>query len=386
MPQINLYFQVHQPYRLNEYTFFDIGSNIDYFNNELNQEILDKVSKNCYLPTYKILLKLIEQHEGRFKFSFSFSGVFLEQLELWQPAVLESFQKLTRTGCVEILSETYYHSLSSIYDINEFNEQIQKHKILIKRLFDQTPTTLRNTELIFHKELLPYCCDKGYKNILAEGTESVLGYNLPYQALVSTENNTKILCRDFELSDEIAYRFSNKDHELYPLTNAKFNKLLPEQAALINLYMDYETFGEHHWANTGIFKFLEKFPKSILEMRNFSFSKVSEANTQNPLITEIKDVSSWADKDKNLSAWLGNNLQKDAFSLIYEMKEKILASGNENLIDTWRKLQTSDHLYYMSTKHSEDGEVHSYFSPYRSPYDAYLYFTNVLKDLKLKIN
>ncbi|HTF82668.1 MAG TPA: glycoside hydrolase family 57 protein [Cytophagales bacterium] len=390
MPSIHLYFQVHQPYRLQEYTFFDIGAGGNYFNDELNRTILDKVSDKCYLPTNRILLSIIERFKGLFSCTFSFSGVFIEQLQQSRPDVLESFQKLVDTGQVELLSETYYHSLASLKDASEFDAQVLEHGRLIKTIFNYTPKVFRNTELIFHKELLQYCDKQDLIGVLAEGAPQLLDNKHPGQVFALPKCSLKLLCRNFELSDEVAYRFSDKSHPLYPLTAQKFRKLIEMDGAhdCVSLFMDYETFGEHHWEETKIFNFLEELPQEIIKYTPYRFSKIEQtlAKVCPQATVTIESTTSWADTEKDLSAWLGNAMQQDALHLIYELKEKVMHKGDEELIKIWRKLQTSDHFYYMSTKKASDGEVHNYFSPYRSPYDAYLYYTNVIKDITLQLS
>ncbi len=386
MSAIHLYFQVHQPYRLNEFTFFDIGTSVDYFNNTLNESVINKVSEKCYLPTNQLLLDLITQFKGDFKCTFSFSGVFLEQIQKMRPDVLASFQKLVDTGCVEVLSETYYHSLASVYDLVEFGQQVDLHKELVAKLFNYVPSVFRNTELILNEDVLMYCQANKYVGLLAEGSKGLLGDCSPNGVIVPEGYQVEVLARNFELSDEIAYRFSDIKSPLFPLTVEKFADLMlrEQQRDCINLYMDYETFGEHHWADTHIFDFLRKLPAFIIANTPFRFKKIEETLGSAPKVQNVKvsGASSWADTEKDLSAWLGNGLQQDASRLIYDLKEPVFASKNGQTIDLWRKLQTSDHFYYMSTKSYTDGEVHNYFSPYRSPYDAYLYYTNILKSLR----
>lgn len=387
MSAIHLYFQVHQPYRLNEFTFFDIGNSQNYFNDFLNESVINKVSEKCYLPTNSLLLNLIEQFKGDFKCTFSFSGVFLEQIQKARPDVLDSFRKLVDTGCVEVLSETYYHSLSSIYDVEEFGQQVILHKNLIGDLFGYVPNVFRNTELIMHEEVLKYCEKNDYVGLLAEGSKNLLGNHSPNQMIIPQGYQLKVLARNFELSDEISYRFSDQKNPLYPLTPDKFTDLMLHEKPndCINLYMDYETFGEHHWADTNIFDFLGKLPSAIMNNTSFEFKRMENTlaeKTEIQTTVKFEGASSWADTEKDLSAWLGNSLQQDALNLIYELKEPVFSTRDNNMIDLWRKLQTSDHFYYMSTKAYTDGEVHNYFSPYRSPYDAYLYYTNVLKSVR----
>lgn len=388
MVAVIFYFQVHQPFRLRkDYRFFDIGANHFYEDLEANEGILNKVADKSYLPTNNLLLELIDKHEGKFKVSFSLSGVVLEQFEKYNPKVLESFQQLARTGCVEFINETYYHSLSFLFSRKEFKEQVLAHKKKIQDLFGQTPTTFRNTELIYHNDVAEVIEKMGYKTILAEGANQILGWRSPnylYQPIGCYKLN--LLLKNFKLSDDIAFRFSNRDWEDYPLHADKFARWLHSvngNGEVINLFMDYETFGEHQWKDTGIFEFMRALPQEVLKHPDFEFLMPKEASTHYTPLAKI-DVPyyiSWADVERDLTAWLGNPLQDSAIQMIYSMESAVKASKDVDLIHTWRKLLTSDHFYYMCTKWFSDGDVHKYFNPYETPYDAYLIYTNVMNDL-----
>lgn len=395
MASICFYFQVHQPYRIKKYNFFDIGKDHNYFNDNSdtklnNQKILQKVAEKSYLPTNRLLLHLLEKHP-RFKISFSLSGVILEQFEQYSPEVLESFQRLVRTGKVEILSETYYHSLSFLYSKNEFFEQVEKHKRKIKELFDYTPTVFRNTELIYSNEIAREIEKMGYKGIISEGPDYILGWRSPnflYQP--KGTKKIKVLLKNYKLSDDIAFRFSERSWAEYPLTAHKFAHWIDGvngNGNLVNLFMDYETFGEHQWEDTGIFKFLESLPTEILKHPDNDFVTPSEAvdryDTHGQL--DIPNYISWADIERDLSAWLSNPMQQDAAEKLYKLEKLVKKTGDEKLLDDWRRLQTSDHFYYMCTKWFADGDVHKYFNPYESPYDAFICFMNVLHDMRIRI-
>ncbi|MBC7381959.1 MAG: polysaccharide deacetylase family protein [Bacteroidia bacterium] len=391
MPSICFYFQVHQPYRLKEYTFFDIGSNNYYFDDAKNREVLSKVADNCYLPANRLMLELIEKHEGRFKISYSISGVALEQFEEWRPDVLQSFIELSNTGCVEFISETYYHSLAYIFSRDEFKRQIEQHRLLIKKYFKQEPKVFRNTELQYNNELAKVIEDMGYKAIISEGVDGILNGRSPnhiYQA--PNVHKIKTLLKNYRLSDDIAFRFSDKGWSEWPLTADKFAgwiHSLPEQEETINLFMDYETFGEHQWVQTGIFEFMRYLPNHVLKNPGFSFKTVSETADFYP-VRDTYDahlMTSWADSERDLSAWLGNPMQDEAISKIYNLEKDIYKSGDTLMIDTWKKMLTSDHFYYMCTKYWADGDVHKYFSPFDSPYDAYIYFVNAMSDLGMEL-
>jgi alpha-amylase len=387
MPSICFYFQVHQPYRLKEYTFFDIGSDHHYFDDAKNRQVLDKVSEKCYLPTNKLMLELIEKHQGKFKISYSISGVALEQFEAWRPDVLQSFVDLGNTGCVEFISETYYHSLAYIFSKDEFKKQVQQHRDLVKRLFNQEPKVFRNTELQYNNELAKYIEDMGYEGIICEGVDRLLYGRTPnhlYRA--PNANHIKSLLKNYRLSDDIAFRFSDRNWVEFPLTADRFANwvhAVAGQGETINLFMDYETFGEHQWEQSGIFEFMRYMPEFVLQHPDFGFKTVSETLAAYPVrdVYDAHDLTSWADTERDLSAWLGNPMQDEAIAKIYSLEQQVYASGNAALIDSWKKMLTSDHFYYMCTKYWADGDVHKYFSPYESPYDAYIYFMNAMSDL-----
>lgn len=389
MPSVCFYFQVHQPVRIREYTFFDIGERHNYFNEHLNAEILHKVSDKCYLKANAVLLETLKKMKGQFKIAFSFSGIVLEQLESQRPDVLESFKKLIDTGLVEVLAETYYHSLAFVFSKAEFDRQVKMHSQKIQSLFGVKPTVFRNTELIYNNDLAVHVGKLGYKGILAEGTENVLK-NLDTNHLLnsSTDKKIKVLTRNYLLSDDVAFRYSDKNWSEYPLTASRFaNKIhrYAEEADVLNLFMDYETFGEHQWQETGIFDFLASLPEKILKHVDFDFKTPSEIVEKYPSkeVYDCPQFSSWADTERDISAWLGNAMQWDAAKKIYEWEKLVIDSGNEELLSIWGKLQCSDNFYYMSTKSWNDGAVHGYFSPFRSPYDAYLHYMNVISDLEI---
>lgn len=394
MPSICFYFQVHQPFRLKPYDCFKIGYDHLYEDEPKNREILDRVSKKCYLAANQVLLQLIEKHKGKFKIAYSISGTALEQMEKYRPDVLESFQALGETGCVEFLSETYYHSLSFLYSKEEFIRQIGKHKEKIEELFHQTPTVFRNTELVYNNEIANFIAGLGYKGIACEGLDHILGYKSA-NFLYHPPNNKRIkaLLKNYKLSDDIAFRFSNKEWNEWPLTAPKFARWVHQVAGngeTINLFMDYETFGEHQWPETGIFDFLAHMPTEILKHPDFNFKTPSEVIDAYEVRGDydVHHLSSWADMERDLSAWLGNSLQHDAMGRIYSLEKKIKETNDADILENWAKLLTSDHFYYMSTKYWNDGDVHKYFSHYNTPYDAYINFMNVVTDLEhvLEIN
>ncbi len=377
-----MYFQVHQPFRLRKFTIFDIGKSQAYFDEAKNKEVMQKVARKCYLPTNKVMLDLINKHGSHFKINYSITGCALEQFALYAPEVLESFQTLADTGNVEFLGETYYHSLACMFDQNEFLEQIEKHERAIKELFGQKPTVFRNTELIYHNHLSSMLEHKNYAGILAEGADHVLRGKSP-NAVYKTKIASKLLLKNYRLSDDVAFRFGDSHRQGSPLTPETYASWIAASGGVTaNLFMDYETFGEHQWADTGIFTFLQKLPQACLN-KGLGFHTASDAaklSAESNL--DIPTAVSWADTERDLSAWLGNKIQQAAALEVYKLKTPVFATEDPFLIDAWRKLTTSDHLYYMCTKWFNDGDVHKYFNPYNSPYECYIAFMNILQDVK----
>ena len=393
MTSICIYFEVHQPFRLNRFSVFNIGVNennkLNYFNRELNQEIFEKVARKCYLPTNQLLLDLINKHNGKFRISFSITGTFVEYCEQHAPSVIESFKELFKTGCVDLIEETYFHSLSSLYDdLDEFEEQVKMHQNMINNVFNYRPKIFRNTEAIYDNRIAKKVEEMGYKGIITEGTEKILHWRSPNYVYKAKNTNLKVLLRNYNLSDDVGFRFSAQNWNGFPLTADKYaNWMAKTDGNLINLFMDYETFGEHQWTETGIFDFLDHLPGEILKHNHLDFVTVSEAIDKYEVMGEI-DVPwaiSWADEDRNVSTWLGNDMQIACFNELKNIGEKLKNTGNQDLINIWRKLQTSDHLYYVSTKGFKDGAVHAYFSHYDNPYDGFINYMNILQDLKQKI-
>lgn len=386
--QVCLYFQVHQPNRLKHYSFFEIGKDHFYENDDLNKEILFKVSEKCYLPANDMLYDLIQQGKGKFKVSFSLSGTLMEQFEYFHPRVLASFRRLVDTGCVEILAETYYHSLAGVFSKTEFKSQIKKHRDKVVELFGVEPVTFRNTELIYNNELGQYIEDLGYETVLTEGVLDKLAGKHPNQVFkVPNSKSIKVLTRNLKLTDDIAYRFTNQAWEHYPLDEKKYVQWVKDEPGeLVNLFMDYETIGEHNWADSGIFHFWWSFVNEFINSGG-SFILPQEAKPKKnvPLYDVHEKYISWADTEKDLSAWKENYMQVEALDKVYGLEKYLVQCDDKDLWHIWRKLQTSDHFYYMSTKQSNDGAVHSYFSPYATPYDAYIYFMNALTDLEVTL-
>ena len=393
MTSICMYFEVHQPMRLNRFSVFNIGDNAsasNYFNNKLNHEIFEKVAKKCYLPTNNLLLNLINEFDGKFRISFSLTGTFIEYCERFMPSVIDSFKKLFATGAVDMIEETYFHSLSGLYDdLDEFEEQIMMHRQMIKRLFNYEPKVFRNTEAIYDNRIANKIGQMGYKGIITEGTEKILGWRSPNYLYRPINSDIKVLLRNYSLSDDIGFRFSSRHWPGFPLTADKYARWMSRcEGDLINLFIDYETFGEHQWTETGIFDFLSHLPNEALKHEQLDFVTVSEAIDRYQPVGEI-DVPwaiSWADADRDVSTWLGNDMQFACFNELKDIGKKLKKRGDEELLNVWRRLQTSDHLYYVSTKGLEDGDVHAYFSHYDGPYDGFINYMNVLQDLKQKIS
>ncbi|HVN58966.1 MAG TPA: glycoside hydrolase family 57 protein [Bacteroidales bacterium] len=389
---ICLYFEVHQPFRLKRYRFFDLGHDHYYYDDYSNESILRKIADKCYLPANNILLDQISKHKGKFRIAFSLSGIVLDQFRLYAPEVLESFRKLAQTGMVEFLAETEAHSLASLKSKDEFIRQVKAHSSMIKEHLGVEPTSFRNTELIYSDQIGSWVADLGFKATLTEGAKHVLGWKSPnYLYCNSINPRLKVLLRNFVLSDDIAFRFSNKSWNEWPLTTDKYvgwiNKLAPK-SELLNIFIDYETFGEHHWKESGIFDFLSHLPGAIIKKTPFKFMTPSEVadNLQPVASINVPSPISWADEERDITAWLGNELQSAAFDKLYELKEKVSNCNYEQLKKDWTYLQSSDHFYYMCTKFFSDGAVHAYFNPYETPYDAFMNYMNVLSDFEIRIN
>ena len=386
MASICFYFQVHQPYRLRHYTIFDEDSN--YFNDYANMSVFRKVAQKCYLPANRLLLKLIHKHAGKFKISYSITGVVLEQMQRYLPEVMDSFIELSQTGCVEFMAETYYHSLCSLYSHDEFEFQVNRHRDTIESLFGQRPRIFRNTELIYNNDLVDMVARVGgFDAIITEGADHILGYRSPAFVYKPVgDHDIKLLLKNYALSDDIAFRFSNRSWSEWPVTAEKFAywvNCINGNGYSTNLFMDYETFGEHQWADTGIFDFMEHLPDELLKHPDNDFKTPSEVIDSYEAVgtIDVPHVISWADLERDLSAWLGNAMQVNALDELYRMEAMVKACGDQEIVNDWRKLQTSDHFYYMCTKYFSDGDVHKYFNPYDSPYDSYINFMNVLSNL-----
>ena len=386
-----LYFQVHQPDRLRLYRFFDIGNDSNYFDDFANRTILRRVAEKCYLPMNAIMLELIKKHQGKFRICYSISGVALEQFEKFAPEVLESFKKLAKTGCVEFLAETYTHSLASLISTKEFIRQVKEHAAAIKKHFGVKPTVFRNTELIYSDKIGETVSAMGYKAMLTEGAKHILGWKSPgFLYTNAIDAKLKLLLKNFTLSDDIAFRFSDRSNPAWPVTSEKYAGWLAECAKndeVINLFMDYETFGEHQPQSTGIFEFMKALPDAVFAKTDLKFRTPSEVVAVHQPVAplHVPFAISWADEERDTSAWLGNELQNEAFHKLYAAEKSVMASKDEKLIADFQKLQESDHFYYMCTKFFSDGAVHKYFNPYDTPYEAFINYMNVLSDFLIRV-
>ena len=384
---ICLYFQVHQPTRLRLYRFFDIGKDSHYYDDFANRTILRRVAQKCYLPMNQLMLDLINKNKGKFKIAYSISGSALEQFQRFAPEVIDSFKALAATGKVEFLAETYYHSLASLASESEFRHQVQKHSALIEELFGVKPVTFRNTELIYSNGIGEMVYDMGYKTMLTEGARHIMGWKSPnFVYTGETQPKLKLLLRNYTLSDDIAFRFNQNK-----VTAEQYVGWMKESAKegdIVNLFMDYETFGEHQSVETGIFDFMKALPAAVLKDGTFGFATPSEVAKKYKPVSDIavEDPISWADEERDVTAWLGNELQSEAFKKVYAMTEKLAIVNDEDLYADWGHLQESDHFYYMCTKFFSDGEVHKYFNPYDTPYEAFINYMNVISDFQIRLD
>lgn len=387
-----MYFQVHQPTRLRLYRFFDIGKDSHYYDDFANRTILRRIAQKCYLPMNALLLELVKKHGGKFKVAFSISGSALEQFERYAPEVIDSFRKLADTGHVEFLSETYYHSLASLASNAEFKHQVLKHKDAMQHYFGVTPTAFRNTELIYSNGIGEQVYELGYKTMLTEGARHIMGWKSPnYIYSCETQPGLKLLLRNYSLSDDIAFRFSDRNWAMWPLTADKYLAWVKESAKnddIVNLFMDYETFGEHQSEASGIFDFMKALPDAVISDGTFEFVTPTAAAGKHEAVAELEvlDPISWADEERDLTAWLGNELQQDAYNKVYGLAEKLAIVNKPVLWEDFGHLQESDHFYYMCTKFFSDGEVHKYFNPYDTPYEAFINYMNVLSDFMIRVD
>lgn len=390
MKAICFYFQIHQPFRLKRYRFFDIGNDHYYYDDFANDDIITRIARNSYIPAAESLLRMIEQTKGAFRCALSVTGVALEQIEQYVPEFLDLLKKLADTGKVEFLAETYDHSLASLSDPEEFRIQVKLHSDKIKELFGQTPKVFRNSELIYSDEIAPQVLAMGFKGCITEGAKHILGWKSPdYVYCAASAPKLKLLLKNDKLSDDISSRFSDTSWNEYPLTADKYIGWIadtPQEEQVFNLFMNLETFGEFQRRETGIFQFLEALPRFAAE-RGVQFMTPSEAVKTFKAVGELSVPfpMSWADEARDTSAWLGNKLQNEAFSKLYSIAERVRLCDNRQLKQDWGRLQASDHLFYMSTKHFADGSSHAAFSPYETPFQAFTNYMNVLADFIVRV-
>jgi len=385
MKTVVFYFQVHQPYRMRNYHILDIGKNHNYFDDVQNIEIIKKVSEKCYLPATRMIAQLVRETKGKFRVSYSISGVALEQMQRHAPEVIDAFRDLAKTGGVEFLAETYYHSLAAIYSQAEFEDQVRRQMDTVERLFNYRPYTFRNTELTYHDHLAWLAQNLGFKTVLTEGVDQLIGPNGSGNLYKAKHADVKVMCRNYRLSDDIAFRFSAYQWSEFPLFADKWASWVKHSPGpLVNIFIDYETFGEHHWASTGIFEFLRYLPTALLNTGDIEILTPGEAARKYSPVGEIspRHWISWADTERDLSAWLGNDMQRNAMGKFYELEAAIKQSRDPGLLEDWRRLSTSDHYYYMSTKHAGDAEVHTYFNPHLGPHYAYINMMRILSDVE----
>ena len=390
MKAICFYFQIHQPFRLKRYRFFDIGNDHYYYDDFANDDIVSRIARNSYIPAAESLLRMIEESKGAFRCAISVTGTALEQFEHYVPEFIDLLKRLAETGKCEFLAETYAHSLSSLADPEEFAAQVKAHDDKIEQLFGVKPKVLRNTELIYCDEMAPHIYSMGYKGVITEGAKHILGWKSPnYVYAAATQPKLKLLLKNSKLSDDISFRFSNPEWDAYPLTADKYIDWIastPADEQIINLFMNLETFGEMQSRDTGIFQFLEALPRFARE-RGIDFWTPSEAVQKLKAVGELSVMHpiSWADEARDTSAWLGNKLQQEAFDKLYSVAERVRLCDDRRLKQDWNYLQASDHFFYMATKHFADGAVHSHFSPYDTPFQAFTNYMNVLADFIVRV-
>lgn len=390
MKSICFYFQIHQPFRLKTYRFLDIGNDHYYYDDFANDEIITRIAQRSYLPACETLKEMFATYGKKFKVAFSISGIALEQIELYVPELIDALKELVQTGNVEFLTETYAHSLSSLADPEEFRLQVKEHSDKIYQLFGQHPKVLRNTELIYSDDISQLVYSMGYKGMITEGAKHILGWKSPnYVYSSAAAPKLKLLLKNSKLSDDISFRFNNTEWPEYPLTADKYINWiadLPEEEQIINLFMNFETLGELQPRESGIFEFMKALPRFAFE-KNIGFITPSEAIAKMKSVSElaVPFPMSWADEARDTSAWLGNDLQNEAFNKLYSIAERVRLCSDRRLKQDWMYLQASDHFYYMCTKHLDDGAVHSHYSPYESPFTAFTNYMNVLADFIVRV-
>ena len=392
MKNISLTFKIHYPVRLKKYHFFDIGNDDYYYDDFENERIIRKAADECLLPANEVLLNLLKKHKGQFKVSFAISGTAIDLFGLYAPEVIESFQRLSATGCVEFLGETYVHSLASIKDNEEFKRQVEAHAGKIEELFGQRPRVFKNTELIYSDKIGEIVAGMGFKAVLTEGARHILKSKSPNHLYCNAINpDLKILLNNTSLSENIAFRFSNPDWTGWPTTANSYlstlNKMTDDEK-IVNILLDYEMVGKGQKNTAGIYNFMKSFPQTLYEMTEFGFMTPSEVVCYNQPIASLNvpETISAAPYERDLSPFLNNDLQEEALTKLYELKAKIDHSSDPNLLKDWQYLQTSDHFRYMFGKQLPNIDQHGASNPYDNFYEAFMNYMNVLNDFSIRIN
>jgi alpha-amylase len=386
MKNVCLYFNLHQPNRLKPYDFFKIGHDHFYEDDDMNKDFLDKISNDCYLPMNAIMMENINRLGKNFKFCLSLSGTLIEQMENHRPDVLKSFIELSKTGQVEFIGQTFYHSLAYLNSLPEFERQVKKHIAKIEEHFGQTPKVFRNTGMIYCNDLAGRLENLGFHGVMTEGLPQYLQDRSPnYLYTAPHTKKIKTILKNYKLSADFTHRFADQSWNEYPLTAKKYaNWIANAPGDCVNIYMPYETFGQHLSPETGAFDFIKKLPTE-LKNQEVNFLTASDQVEQLSIkgVFDVHLPVSWRDSEKDLSAWSGNNMQKEAMQKLYSLEKTVISSKDEDLIHVWSKLQTSDHFYYLNTKTAKDGETRDYLSPYDSPYSGYIHYMNALADLEI---
>lgn len=390
MKSVCFYFQIHQPFRLKRYRFFDIGRDHYYYDDFANDDIITRIAERSYMPMAQTLLDMIEQSNHTFKCAISITGTAIEQLQQYVPEFIDMLKKLSDTGCVEFLSETYSHSLASLEDTEEFIRQVKEHDSLIHTLFGQKPKVIRNTELIYDDDIASLIASMGFRGAITEGAKHILGWKSPdFVYCAAGAPKLKLLLKNDKLSNDISRNFANTDWDEYPLRADKYMDwiaALPTDHQIVNLFLSMETFGEFLPQETGIFDFMRALPRFAAE-RGISFITPTDAIMK---FTPVDTISvpyplSWSDGVSDVSAWKGNILQKEALEKLYSVAERVNMCTDKRIKQDWEYLQSSDHFYYMNTQNLTDGMMHAAFSPYESPYAAFTNYMNVLADFIVRV-
>lgn len=392
MKSVCLYFQIHQPLRLKKYRFFNMGKDVMYLDDYLNRSIMQRAADNCYHPMNEMLLKCIKESNGKFKVSFSISGLAIEQMKLFEPELLDSFKALAATGSVEFMAETQSHTLSSVLSKEEFFAEVKTHAALIEKEFGVKPKSFANTELIYSDAIGEMVAELGYDSMVTEGAKHILGWKSPDFVYVNAINpRLKLLMRNSRLSDDLRYRFSDRTWDQWPLTADKYVEWVEDgDGEVCNIYLDYETFGEYQNCDSGVFSFFEHFVKGVIANKKLEFDVPSNVTaTHHPVaVLHVPYPISWTDEEKDVTAWIGNDLQNEATSKLYSLRDDVIKLNDPDINKVWEFLKTSNHFYYMSTKWFTDNST-SNVNPYDSPYEAFINYMNVLSDfirnVKIKV-